>query len=102
MSERIGDWLIVVRDMESTRKTKVWQVRSTSGTHLGVVSFWPAWRQYVFAPAENTLFNSGCLLDLVEFTTRETKAWLEAQQAKRKAASEQIEQVVSHCDGCDT
>lgn len=44
------------------RKTKVVLVLSRRTDEvLGVIKWWGAWRQYVFEPRPNTVFNVGCL-----------------------------------------
>jgi len=42
-----------------TRIVTVWTVRSSA--FLGSISWYPGWRQYVFRPAQDTIFNSECL-----------------------------------------
>ncbi|MDD4984998.1 MAG: hypothetical protein PHQ43_04295 [Dehalococcoidales bacterium] len=47
-------------------KTTVWAVQNTkSGYLLGTISYFPAWRQYVFDPCEGSTYNNSCLLDIV-------------------------------------
>ena len=53
---------------ERGKSTKVWDVVSKRhGDLLGRVQWFGRWRQYVFVPQPETLFNSGCLDDLREF-----------------------------------
>lgn len=48
------------------RKTKFVRVLSKDGeTLLGEISFWPAWRKYVFNPAWSTMFDNKCLLEII-------------------------------------
>lgn len=35
-----------------------------SNDSLGMIHWHPAWRQYVFAPCEDTIFNTGCMDDI--------------------------------------
>jgi hypothetical protein len=45
--------------------TEVWGVISaSSGDELGQIRWYGAWRQYVFFPAQHTLFNKTCLADI--------------------------------------
>jgi hypothetical protein len=49
-------------------KTEIWGIESRrSGDLLGIIQWYGPWRQYVFFPSEETLFNSGCLMDIREF-----------------------------------
>jgi hypothetical protein len=64
------------------RKTRAWLVTSTSGNKLGVVSFYGAWRQYVFYPEPDTIFNKGCMNDLARFCDEQTSAWREGLRSR--------------------
>jgi hypothetical protein len=53
---------------DPTKKTSTWIVIAvSSGTELGAVTWHGAWRQYVFVPAECTVWSSGCLEDVKRF-----------------------------------
>ena len=55
-------------------KTSYWNVRSkSSGVILGYVMWYASWRQYCFFPADDTIWNTGCLQTLFEFCEIETK-----------------------------
>lgn len=46
----------------STGKTERWEVLSTSsGALLGCIAWYGRWRQYVFVPSPDTIFNPDCL-----------------------------------------
>ncbi len=48
------------------RKTRVVYVnRRNSDSLLGMISWWGAWRQYTFLPCNNTVFNKGCMEDII-------------------------------------
>ena len=50
------------------RKTSRWTVYATEGgAVLGTVEWYTAWRQYVFVPESECLFNRTCLRDLAQF-----------------------------------
>lgn len=51
------------------RKTDQWEIRSTTGSMLGMVKWYGRWRQYTFSPAVMTTFNAECLTDLARFLT---------------------------------
>ena len=59
-----SDYLVFEVEM-FTGKTYVVVVRSRrTGFALGKIQWWGAWRQYVFAPAYDTVFNVGCMDDI--------------------------------------
>lgn len=49
----------------SGRKTKIIRVLSKNNVLLGDISFWPAWRKYMFNPASGTMFDDKCLKEIV-------------------------------------
>lgn len=53
-------------------KTKIWECRNNKGRHeLGVVKWYAPWRQYCFMPVDSlTVFNGGCLSDIVDFLSK--------------------------------
>lgn len=64
-------------------KTQIWGIESkSSGNLLGMIQWYGAWRQYVFYPSENTLFNTGCLSEIREFIWRLMEAWRNERIAK--------------------
>lgn len=57
-----------------TAKTDRWQVHSTlGGTLLGVVKWFPPWRQYAFFPEPGTLFEQDCLRSIADHCQIETQ-----------------------------
>lgn len=69
------------------RKTGIWNVVSQSGDFtLGQIKWYGAWRQYVFFPATDTLYNTDCLVaiaDRIETCNR----WQRNVRANLAAAS---------------
>lgn len=64
----IGKYLLVEElGQPPERKTKRWQVSSKSGSILGIITWHGPWRQYVFMPDPNCIFNTGCMEDLCTF-----------------------------------
>jgi hypothetical protein len=52
-------------------KTKAYHVRSNiNATYLGVISWWPHWRRYVFHPDSSTLYDVECLKEIVDFINK--------------------------------
>ena len=48
-------------------KTSVWDVRSHEEDRLGIVKWYPYWRQYCFFPETNCVFSSSCMESIVQF-----------------------------------
>ena len=52
-------------------KTQVWDVvNKRSETPLGRISWYGPWRQYVFEPEAQTVYNDGCLNSISSFLGR--------------------------------
>jgi hypothetical protein len=52
-----------------TKKLSDWGCfNNKSNTLLGTIEWYPRWNQYCFVPnGKNIIFNSTCLLDIVDF-----------------------------------
>jgi len=60
------------------RKTeRIHVVSKSHGVILGDISWYGPWRQYVFFPDDDTLFNRACLRDIADFLD-------ELMEAKKK------------------
>jgi hypothetical protein len=58
------------------KKTRKWEVTAiASDGVLGVVSFWGAWRKYVFMPHAGTLYDASCMREIGDFAEAETSKW---------------------------
>ena len=57
-------------------RTFIWLVRSYRGDFLGEIKWYGKWRQYCFYPNRATIFNNGCMKDIVQF--------IEDEMAKRR------------------
>ena len=54
--------------IEDKPKTSVWSCRNNkSGDELGVIKWYPAWRQYCYFPTVQAVYSTGCLKDIEEF-----------------------------------
>jgi hypothetical protein len=63
------------------RKTPIYEIHGKrSGTLLGMIKWYGPWRQFCFYPEPQTLFNRGCLEDILVVTT-----FLNAQRRSDKA-----------------
>lgn len=64
-------------EVKDTGKTKVWSVTSKeSGYVLCFVKWRTGWRKYVFAPCNDTQYDSSCMDEISEF--------MKVEMAKRK------------------
>lgn len=80
----IGKW-ITVRELAQTGKTKRFIVKSKEGDlPLGAIQWFGAWRKYAFYPAPQTVFETRCMRDIIEFIdSLMFKRTLEARAARR-------------------
>lgn len=72
MSFSIGDYMNAEM-IEEKPKTKVWKITSKHGVTLGVVKWFPQWRQYCFFIGD-LVFSEGCFQDLRYFLVFENTA----------------------------
>jgi len=64
-------------ETKEERKTSIYRIENKSGDYLGILSFFPAWRKYVYSPAKLTKWDSNCLQDVVEKLNELTNEWRE-------------------------
>lgn len=57
----------------SDKKTCTWAVWEKNGGVLGQIKWFSHWRQYVFAPVEDTVFNVECMADIAAFIIEHKK-----------------------------
>lgn len=57
----------LARPIDLKKKTQTWFCVSNHNDCLGIVKWFPRWRQYCFFPEEETVFSTGCLNDAVDF-----------------------------------
>lgn len=54
--------------IEQKPKTGVWAcVNNSSGDTIGIVKWYPSWRQYCYFPGGSTVYSKGCLEDIIDF-----------------------------------
>uniref|UniRef100_A0A6M3L5P0 Uncharacterized protein n=1 Tax=viral metagenome TaxID=1070528 RepID=A0A6M3L5P0_9ZZZZ len=73
MSDRIGKYLRVQERLNGGRKTKRWALLANDGDELGEIAWYKSWRQYVLEPNACTVFNAGCLRDIIAFLDEQNK-----------------------------
>lgn len=60
-------WICFVKGIDRP-KTESWDVENNkSGDLLGVIEFYPPFRQYGFIPFGDTVYDDGCLRDILDF-----------------------------------
>ena len=62
-------YLLFIKAKEQNPKTSIYLVRTNDARSilLGVIKWFPQWRQYGFYPEDGTVFEKTCLKDLYEF-----------------------------------
>ena len=55
-------------------KTKVWEIVSIRGIHLGTIQWYSRWRQYCFFPQGGTVYNRTCMNEISEFIDTQMEA----------------------------
>ena len=59
---------MVERGKSPSGKTIIWDVYNRDNdSHLGDISWYGKWRQYVFAPDETDILSAGCLKNIAVF-----------------------------------
>lgn len=69
---------ITMLKIEDKPKTSVFAVESKHEDQLGIIKWFPRWRQYCFFPEDDCVFSKGCMDDINHFmeqlkTLRTTK-----------------------------
>lgn len=69
---------------EKRAKTNTYFVMNIKSENiLGYVRWYGAWRQYIFEPCEETLYNTGCLSDISIWLKRLNKEQKRGEHGKR-------------------
>jgi hypothetical protein len=77
---------IYIEEGASKPRTKVFYVYATlSGQLLGEVSWYGNWRQYTFLVYQRSVYDSGCMDAISEFTKKINKEHKEMRKAERDA-----------------
>ena len=59
---------IDMEEVEKKAKTSVFAIFSNSSKeHIGTIKWYGPWRQYCFFPVDDTIWNKGCLTDVIDF-----------------------------------
>lgn len=61
-------------------KTRTYRMYNNSGKyHMADISWYPAWRQYVWEPMSGMVYNSQCLIDINDFLIKANQAHKEGR-----------------------
>ena len=65
-------WLIIEKlPRQENKKTDIFDVYSKDqNIIIGKILWWGGWRQYIFAPNENTIYERQCLKDISDFLNK--------------------------------
>ena len=77
-------YLNFIEIKNETRKTSIYKIENKSGEYLGILTFFPAWRKYVFSPAKISKWDSSCLQDIITKLDELTNEWRESLKEKNK------------------
>jgi len=55
----------LLKELPKTKHYTVLNIKSDD--ILGWIKWYGPWRQYCFFPLHNTIFNNGCMLDIIDF-----------------------------------
>jgi hypothetical protein len=81
LAQRQTEYLLFVEVPNPGMKTRAWVVRGLRNMHtLGVIRWYGRWRQFVFYPEPNSLFNKGCLSDINTFLDDAYKDWRRSKE----------------------
>ncbi len=66
--EVLSDYLAVQEDITAKGKTKIWIIYNRNNSlYLGVVKWYPQWRQYCFFPANDIILSVDCMSVIEQF-----------------------------------
>jgi hypothetical protein len=89
----MSKWIHFWQVLDEKRKTKIFAVvAKEGGIPLGSIKWFGRWRKYAFFPQPNTVFETQCLTDIVEFIN---KLMEERKHAKANNISRTAEKNVS-------
>ena len=55
-------------DQEYWKKKPLYRIKNNRhGYYIGLICWYPDWKQYVFCSEQNSVFNNDCLRDVLDF-----------------------------------
>lgn len=70
-------YLDFIEETIPNRKTPIVHVMNKSTTYLGMIYFYPSWRKFIFRPEADIIFDTSCLLDIVNKLNELQENWKE-------------------------
>lgn len=69
-----------------TGKTKKFEVyNNLKGVQIGVISFYPMWRKYIYKPLPDTFYDAGCLKEIAKFLEDQQQIWRKGVKEAQKS-----------------
>lgn len=65
----LGKYIVAYNQTPENRKTKIFDLCNSKNEliYLGQIKYNPRWRKYCFYPVEDTVFDGGCLHEIISF-----------------------------------
>ena len=61
-----GKYLRFIKIWPEAKKLPVYRIANRKDEYLGILSFYPQWRKYVFAPSLLCKFDATCLSEIID------------------------------------
>lgn len=90
--EKVGAYMTAVQLVWArTMRTRSWGIKDRHGSLLGIVAYYPRWRQYAYEPALDmaSALSADCLIDLGRFVARANTEHAAARGRSSVARSEE-------------
>lgn len=74
---RLGRYMTATKTSMTLGGHPLWRILDTRGNQLATAEWYARWNQYVLAPNAGSVFNDGCLTEVIKFLralTAEVKA----------------------------
>lgn len=89
-SKVMSDWIVasnnyflIIKMCIDGRKTPMYHIWSkTSLSDIGIIKWYGAWRKFCFFPIEDTIWDSKCLSNIIEFLDKINKDYREEMKRK--------------------
>lgn len=66
-TEYAGKYFFITKTLLSKRKTPIYYIFTYEAICIGEVKWFPAWRKFCLYPYKDTVWDSNCLKDAVDF-----------------------------------
>lgn len=82
-----GTYLLIYKKNVEGRKTPILEIKNWDDIQLGEIKWYPAWRKFCFYTIKDTIWDSKCLVELVNFINKYNKEWRENVKNNKKDVS---------------